>query len=71
MTTNKDWKIVYENPNEVKIGIVQAVLEDCNIPTVVINKKDSIYRYGSYEVYVSPKFVIQAIRIIKDELEFE
>jgi Putative prokaryotic signal transducing protein len=67
----KDWKIVYENPNEVRIGIVKAVLEDSQIPTVVVSKKDSSYQFGSYEVYVNQKFVIQAIRIIQHDLEFE
>lgn len=66
-----DWKVVYENPNEVRISIVKAVLEDCEIPAVVMNKKDSAYRFGSYQVYVNQQYLIKAIRIIQHELEFE
>ncbi len=66
-----DWKVVYENPNEVRISIVKAVLEDYEIPTVIMNKKDSAYRFGSYQVYVNQENLIKAIRIIQHELEFE
>ncbi len=68
---DNDWKVVYENPNEVRISIVKAVLEDCEIPTVIMNKKDSMYQFGSYQVYVNQENFIKAIRIIQHELEFE
>jgi hypothetical protein len=68
---DNDWKVVYENPNEIRISIVKAILEDCEIPAVVLNKKDSAYRFGSYQVYVKQENFIKAIRIIQHELEFE
>lgn len=67
----KDWEMVYANPNEVRAEIVKAVLEDSQIPTVVINKKDSSYHFGSYEVYVNQEFANEAIKIIRHDLEFE
>ena len=68
----KDWEMVYENPNEVRVEIVRVVLEDSQIPTVVINKKDSSYQnFGNYEVYVNQAFAKEALKIIRHDLEFE
>ena len=65
------WKVVYETPNEVRAEIAKAVLEDSEIPTVVVNKKDSSYQFGVYEVCVNQDFIEEATRIIKHDLEFE
>jgi hypothetical protein len=67
----KDWKVVYESPNEVRAEIVKAVLEDSEIPTLIINKKDSAYQFGNYEVYVNQVHINEATKIIKHDLEFE
>lgn len=67
----KDWILVYESPNEVRAEIVRTVLEDSQIPVVVMDKKDSSYRFGSYQLYVNQQFITEAIKIIKHDLEFE
>lgn len=67
----KDWQLVYETPNEVRAQIVKTVLEGSEIPAVLMNKKDSSYQFGTYQVYVNQQFVNEATKIIKYECEFE
>ncbi len=51
--------------------IVKAVLADNDIPAVIINKKDSSYHIGLIEVNVNSDDVIQALRIVEDEINFD
>jgi hypothetical protein len=51
--------------------IVKLTLERQNYNPVMLNKKDSSYLFGNYEVYVARKHVLKAIKIISDELRFE
>lgn len=67
----KDWVLVYESPNEVRVEIVRTVLEDSQIPVVLMDKKDSSYQFGSYQLYVNQQFITEATKIIKHDLEFE
>ncbi len=67
----KDWKIVYENPNEVRVEIVKAVLEESEIPAVIVNQKDTMYQFGNYKVYVNQAHINEATKIIRHDLEFE
>ena len=42
-----------------------------NMNPVLLNKKDTAYHLGHFEVHVSPDFVLKAIKIIKDDIKFE
>ncbi len=64
-----DWKKVYSTFYEHKAGIVKAVLEDKDIKSVIVNKKDSAYLFGEIEVHVNQNDVLKAKNIItKEEL---
>ncbi len=65
------WARVFKNDNLYRAEIVKAVLEDNDIPAVVVNKKDTAYHLGFYEVHVGADDVLMAIKIITDDITFE
>ncbi|WP_017730263.1 putative signal transducing protein [Nafulsella turpanensis] len=67
----KKWINVYKSDNQYRAEIVKAVLEDNDLPAVLVNKKDRIYHLGYYEVHVSPDDVWKALKIISDDITFE
>ncbi len=62
-----NWRKVYSNTYEHKVEIVQAVLEDAGIASVIMNKKDSAYLFGDIELYVQDDNVLKAKQIINKE----
>lgn len=64
------WQKVFTDPSMHKAEIVKAVLEDHNMNPVIVNKQDSNYKFGFYEVYVYPDEVLKAIKLINDEIKF-
>ena len=68
----ENWKKVYSTDNGIRAELVRGVLEDREIPAIIINKRDSQYNdFGEQEVYVHREHVLVAIKIIKHELQFE
>lgn len=66
-----DWQSVFRDSHEYRAEIVKAVLEDYEMSPVVLNKKDSAYQLGTFEVLVAPEHVLKALKIINDEIRFE
>ena len=66
-----NWQKVYEDTSGHRAEIVKAVLEDKDLNPVLVNKKDSAYQFGQFEVHVAPDNVLRAIKTIKDEINFE
>ncbi|MEZ4902502.1 MAG: DUF2007 domain-containing protein [Spirosomataceae bacterium] len=48
----KNWEKVFETTFQHQAEITRDYLEQQEIPTVVINKKDSSYHFGRFELYV-------------------
>ncbi len=65
------WKSVYSTEVMVRSEIVKGVLGEHDIEAVVINKKDSSYHFGFYEISVPQEKVLQALKIIRDEIRFD
>jgi hypothetical protein len=68
------WQKVYHSSNQWQAEIVKAVLEENFFFPVLINKQDSAYLQilgGEYEVYIRPEYVIEALKIIQDDLRFD
>jgi hypothetical protein len=61
----KDWIMVYSSRDEYKVEIIKALLEENDIESVIMNKKDSSYLFGDIELYVSNTEVIKAKQIIE------
>lgn len=65
-----NWQKVYSDKMEYRAEIVKAVLEDRGIQPVLVNKKDTAYQLGYFEVHVAPDSVLQALKVINDDIKF-
>ena len=65
------WQKIYSTDMPFRAEIVRLTLERQKYNPVLLNKKDSSYLFGNYEVYVEREYVLKAIKIISDELRFE
>jgi len=65
------WQKVFKDRLEHRAAIVRDVLTDREIEAVMVNKKDSLYGFGYFEVQVQPNDVILAIKIIQEDINFE
>jgi hypothetical protein len=66
-----EWEVVYKTETNYRAEIVKGVLEEHQIDSIIISKKDSNYHFGHFEVAVHRKSILQAIKIIKDEIKFK
>lgn len=68
----KGWQKIYVTEQAYRADIVKAVLEDHGMNPVIINKKDSSYNnFGNHEVHVSSEDVLQALKIIENDIDFK
>lgn len=63
----ESWQIIYSSTFLHKVEIVKAVLDDFEIESVVVNKKDSLYLFGEIELFVHADNVLKARLIINRE----
>lgn len=68
-----EWKVVYKTQINSRAQIVQGVLIDRGIEAVIVSKKDStlIINNGQIEVRVSEGQVLEAMKIVTDEITFK
>lgn len=62
----KEWVIIYEVMDELKIEFARQELERWEIDSVVVNKQDREYKFGHLELYVHRDNAIRAKQILKD-----
>ncbi len=65
------WQTVYKDNLEYRAAIVRDVLKDSDIDAVLLNKQDSAYKFGLFEVRVSQDNVLTAMKIINEDINFE
>ena len=66
-----NWKTVFTTNNTYRAEIVSGVLIDRGIQAVVINKQDTSYKFGLIEVNVAQDSILQALKIIEDEINWK
>ncbi|MDW7695462.1 DUF2007 domain-containing protein [Flammeovirgaceae bacterium SG7u.111] len=67
-----NWKKVYSTTNLYQAELVKTVLEGNNITSIIMDKRDSSYNnFGEKEVYVTDTDVLEALKIIENEVTFE
>ncbi|MDN5214817.1 DUF2007 domain-containing protein [Fulvivirgaceae bacterium BMA12] len=66
-----DWQKVYSTEMIYRAEIVKDTLANHNIVAVVIDKKDTAYQLGHYEVHVKTDDVLWAIKLIENDIQFE
>jgi len=62
----RNWVKIYESNDETKIEMARQILEDNNIDSVIINKKDRSYGFGEFELYCMRDYVLRAKLLIKE-----
>ena len=69
----KGWTVVFKSTNNTRTEIVKGVLIDRGIDAVIINKRDSTLHlsHAFNEVLVKKDQVLQAMKIVNDEITFE
>ncbi len=67
----KGWAKVYKTDLLYRAEMVRSVLQYNDLQAVVVDKKDSNYGFGYYEVHVAADCVMKAIKIIQDDISFE
>lgn len=67
---DSNWALIYTTGNPYTSDLVQGLLEENNIHSVIINKRDSSYHFGEIELYVKPGDVVSAKRLISAHEEF-
>ena len=65
------WKTVFKTEQQYQAEIVKDVLEEHGLHPVIINKKDSSYHFGYFEVHISEDQVLEAMQIIRNDINFE
>ena len=66
------WQKVYYTENEYRAKIVRDILHESGLNPVILNKKDrSLNDFGGFDVVVKPDEVIQALKIVDEEIRFE
>jgi len=67
MSEKKDeqWEAIFSSPKLYQVEIMKSLLEDENIPCVIVNKQDSAYIViGEIELYVKSEDILKAKQII-------
>jgi len=62
----ENWVLIHRTDMMHKAEIIKAILVDCEINCVIVNKKDSSYLFGDIEIYVHANDAVQAKTIIQN-----
>ena len=66
------WQKVFETENNIRASMVSDLLKEKGLNPIIVNKKDSsLNNFGQLEILVSPEDVLQALKLINEDLEFE
>ncbi len=67
-----NWSKVYESKQPYRTEIVKDILEQNGIKAIIMDRKDSAYYiFGQLEVHVEAEKVLNALKIIEDDIKFE
>jgi Putative prokaryotic signal transducing protein len=59
------WEKTYETSVGYRAQMVRTLLESNNIPAVILNKQDSSYLFGHFEIFVPADYVIKALIVLE------
>jgi hypothetical protein len=62
----ENWNIVYVSGQQHLAELAKQKLFENGIDAVVLNKKDSVYLIGHFEVMVEQQYLPEAEKIMKD-----
>lgn len=66
----KDWIVVFTTNDVFKANLVKDLLDNNDIPAVVLNKKETLTALiGVAEVYVEREDAVKAINLVKSTFD--
>ncbi|MEY1638380.1 putative signal transducing protein [Tenuifilum osseticum] len=63
---DQNWQEVFSTSHTWQAEMAKQILEENEIPAVVINRKDSSYLFGEVSVYTEPEHAERAKELLKD-----
>jgi hypothetical protein len=66
----KEWVQIFVSQDSLQIEFARQSLESMEIDSVIVNKQDSTYKFGHFELYVHRDNAVRSKQILKD-LQFE
>lgn len=64
--SNENWILLLRINNEITLEKIKSELEQGGIPYSVVNKKDSSFLIGDYEIYIPVELLSNAKNILKE-----
>jgi hypothetical protein len=64
-----DWKTIYVGNLLPSVELRRLILEEQNIPAVILNQRDSSYHFGTIELKVRTEDSERASQLIADSQE--
>jgi len=64
-----DWTTVFTTNSDIEAAFVQGLLQNSDIPAVVMNQSDSAYKFGDIKIMTTTEKVMDANLVIKEYLE--
>ena len=64
-----DWITVYITGSDIEAAFVQGLLQNSDIPAIVMNQSDSAYKFGDIKIMTPPEKVMDANLVLKNYLE--
>lgn len=61
---SEDWVLIFETDKDFEAEIIKGMLNENNIEVFIMNKKDSLYLIGNFELYVMRDNVMRAKTLI-------
>ena len=69
MNMEKRWERIYSTDKPHLVSIVREILDENDIESVEVNKKDSVYGIGDIEIFVHEKDVVTArVLVLENKL---
>ena len=66
-----NWEKIFDTSFEHRAEIVCEYLKQMGIEAVILNKQDSVYHFGKYQVHVPANKAVEATEILQNEIYFE
>ncbi len=61
-----DWVCIYITNSEYRANLAKEMLDEHNIESIIMNKRDSSYGFGDIELYVRTDVVIRAKMLVNE-----
>lgn len=61
-----DWVMIFATGKQYEAEMINGMLEENGIESVVVNKQDSAYLFGEFELYVNRDEILKAKTLIQN-----